>query len=261
MTVLGSTPQGPASMTRSSLCSSRARISCASASEAASPGDGERRREHRLRRARRAARAPPGWPGMRTPIVFRLVTRRGTSRRAAQDEGVASRRHALQQAEARVVHDRVGRDLGEVAAHEREVVALVEAADAAQPLERRGGAEVAAERVARVGRIGDQPAAAARSRRRGASAASADASDGPRRTAPSGEELFDQPRHCLRLVVMQHVACLAHRHVCEVWKAAGALRAAPRSGPAASACRTRRRRPRAPARSPRASRRCTSSIR
>src|SRR5687768_8265624 len=78
----------------------------------------------------------------------------------AQDEGVAAGRNALDQLELRVVHDRVLGHLREVAAHQREVVTLVDGADATQALEPPGVAAVAAKRVAGIGRIGDHPAAA-----------------------------------------------------------------------------------------------------
>src|ERR1051325_7379455 len=179
ITVEGSTPQGPPSTMTSSALSRRARFSSASPG-GASPPPTVSVAESIGASSSASSACAAGWPGMRTPIVLRLVARRGPRRRARrvegelpggrarraprhlaagrQDEGVASGRRALQQAKARVVHGGIGRDLGEVAAHERETVPLVHAANPAQPLERGGGAEVATERVARIGGIGDQAA-------------------------------------------------------------------------------------------------------
>src|SRR3954469_5246028 len=177
MTVDASTPQGPPSTMTSSPASSRARMSCASARGTSSPASVSVAESIGASSSASSACAA-GWPGMRTPIVFGRAPGRGArppprgahaDRLAAaraprylpprrQDEGVASGRHALQQPKARIVHDRIRRDLGEISAHEREAVTLIDAADAPQPLERRGRAEVAAERVARVGGVGDKAA-------------------------------------------------------------------------------------------------------
>src|SRR6185503_1648919 len=77
-----------------------------------------------------------------------------------QDERVAARRHALQELELRVVDHRVARHLGEIAAHQRQVMALVDTANAAQALGPFRAGAVAAQRIARVRRIGDQAAVA-----------------------------------------------------------------------------------------------------
>ena len=100
-------------------------------------------------------------------MVLRLGCnrRRGSERDGTQDECIAARRDALEDTEARVIDDRMVRHLGKVAAHEREMVPFVDAADAAQPLDRLCGGRQAAERVARVGRIGDQAAPAHNFRR------------------------------------------------------------------------------------------------
>src|SRR5689334_17709754 len=80
--------------------------------------------------------------------------------RGVENEGVAAWSDALDQAEARIVDDRVAPDLREVAAHERQVMALVDVAYPAQPLERSRRSGQAAERIARVRRVGDQAVAA-----------------------------------------------------------------------------------------------------
>ena len=80
--------------------------------------------------------------------------------RGAQDERIAAGRCALEEAKARVVDDGVGGDLRQVAAHQRQVVTRIHVPHAAQALDRAGVPEMAAQRVAGVGRIGDQPAAA-----------------------------------------------------------------------------------------------------
>jgi hypothetical protein len=65
-----------------------------------------------------------------------------------ENERVASGRRRLEHPELAVVDARVLRDLGEIAAHEREVVVLVDLPDCADTLHRRLVTDVAAERVA-----------------------------------------------------------------------------------------------------------------
>ena len=152
----------------------------------------------------------------------------------AQDEGVAARRRALHQLELRVVDDGVLGHLREVAAHQRQVVALVDRPDAAQALEpfrvRRDRSP------ARSRNRSDR-----RSRRRGArcpppggSAASADGSGGWRRIGPSArEEFLDQARHRFGLIVVQHVPGVRHADRLHIrGRRHGARRSALRSGAA-----------------------------
>ena len=95
-----------------------------------------------------------------TPGSYTFILRARHFAPRAQDEGVAPGRRALHQLELRVVHDRVLGDLREITAHQRQVMTLVDAPDAAQALEPVRVAAVAAQRVAGVGRIGDDAAAA-----------------------------------------------------------------------------------------------------
>jgi hypothetical protein len=76
-----------------------------------------------------------------------------------EDERVLARRRRLHRPEQRVVDLYERAELGEVAAHEGEVVAGVQAADLPDPVDAVLVAEPGAEREARVGRIGDQPVA------------------------------------------------------------------------------------------------------
>jgi hypothetical protein len=78
----------------------------------------------------------------------------------AQQEREWPRRSATHDVELRVVHPREAADLREVTANERQVVPLVDAAQRANPLGRGRIAHAASERVARVGRIRDDTAAA-----------------------------------------------------------------------------------------------------
>jgi len=88
---------------------------------------GDAQAQERLRRrVRRHAHADGLAPGVLQPA--RHFARR------AQDEGIAARRRQLEHAELRVADDGVGRDLRQVAAHEREVVLVVHAAHAPQAL-------------------------------------------------------------------------------------------------------------------------------
>src|SRR5690606_1179996 len=74
-----------------------------------------------------------------------------------QDERVLPRSRRLDRTEHRVVDVDELAQLGEVLAHEREVVPVVEPADAPDAVETLTVVERGAEREARVGRVGDQP--------------------------------------------------------------------------------------------------------
>src|SRR5215813_6210572 len=84
----------------------------------------------------------------------------GQRARGTQDERVAPGRDTLDQSKARVIDDRERADLRKIATHERQVMPLIDAANAPQFLDRPGRRLHAAERVAGVGRIRDQAAAA-----------------------------------------------------------------------------------------------------
>ena len=79
--------------------------------------------------------------------------------RGRQQEREGPRRRGLEQAKL-PVRPGIAADLGQVAAHQREMMVAVGVAQAADALERGRVADVTAERVAAVGRIGDQPAVA-----------------------------------------------------------------------------------------------------
>ena len=101
-------------------------------------GQRERRRQQRLAergeqrlRDRMVGNPQPDRLAARVEEAPRQLARR------LQDERVAARRERSEQTVAGVVDARVGAELREVAAHQREVVALVDAADAAQALASR----------------------------------------------------------------------------------------------------------------------------
>jgi hypothetical protein len=75
-----------------------------------------------------------------------------------QDERVAARGRRLDGPEHRVGHVRELAELGEVLAHQREVVPVIEVPDRPDPGDAVFAAELAAERVARVRRVGDHAA-------------------------------------------------------------------------------------------------------
>ena len=85
--------------------------------------------------------------------------RRGRLAGRRQQEGERARCRGLQQPELPGLDARVAADLGQIAAHQREVMVAVRGAQAANALQCRGVAHVAAQRIAAVGWIGDQPAA------------------------------------------------------------------------------------------------------
>ena len=80
--------------------------------------------------------------------------------RRRQQERERARRPLPHDAELPVVEARETPDIGQVAAYQRQMMALVEAADRADPLRRIGVVEPASERVGRIGGIGDDPARA-----------------------------------------------------------------------------------------------------
>ena len=100
------------------------------------------------------------WSGTRTPTVLRFgcCSRRGTSRVAGSRKVYAPGRALPDDPELPVVELREMADLGQVAQHERQEVRFVDAANLANAPRRRRVADVAAERVAGIGGIGDDPA-------------------------------------------------------------------------------------------------------
>ena len=80
--------------------------------------------------------------------------------RRGQQERIRPGRRGLEHAELPGFHPRVTRDLGQVAAHQREMMMPVGGADAADAIQRILVADVAAERVTGIRRIDDHPAVA-----------------------------------------------------------------------------------------------------
>ncbi len=106
---------------------------------------------------------------MRMPMVRRrsCCRRRGVSAVAGSRKVYGPGRAGLDQAELPVLKLGEAADIGKVAAHQCEMMMTVGVADAPHALERRLVADVAAERVARIGRIGDDAARAHDRRPRG----------------------------------------------------------------------------------------------
>jgi len=77
--------------------------------------------------------------------------------RRAQQEGERAVAAPPDDPELRVVHAREATNFGKVAAHDGQMMTLVDPAQSPNPLRRRCVAQPATERVARVGRIGDNP--------------------------------------------------------------------------------------------------------
>jgi hypothetical protein len=100
--------------------------------------------------------------GTRTPIVLRFGcwTRRGHLVGGAQQEGEAARRPLADGAELPVVHPREPSDLREILADERQVMPLVHAAKRTDAARRIGVADPASQRIARIGGIRYDAAAA-----------------------------------------------------------------------------------------------------
>ena len=160
-TVVGSRPQSPPSTTASSACPIDSRISQPLVSGSVSPGRIKRGRDHRFaqfgeqclrHRMRRNAHADGEFLRVHHPA--------GDVAKGRQDERVRTRRDRPKQPEGRVVHLDELADLGEVAAHKREVVPGVEVTEPPDAIEAVGVVERTAERVARVGGVGDQTARA-----------------------------------------------------------------------------------------------------
>jgi len=91
-----------------------------------------------------------------------MVRRRGCCRTrglagGAQQEGVGPGQAGPQHAELPGLQVRKAPDLRQIRTHEREMVMAVGLADAPHALERRSVAQMPPERVAGVGRIGDEP--------------------------------------------------------------------------------------------------------
>ena len=114
------------------------------------------------------------------PLVVLQAPRRFL--RGRQQEGVRPRRRRLEHAELPGFHLGVLGDLGEVAAHQREMVMAIGLADAPDAIERVLVADVAAERVAGIRRVHDERRRRARFRRRAGSGAAADCRDEARNT-------------------------------------------------------------------------------
>ena len=122
------------------------------------PAFGERRlvaRQHQRRRQQRLAEF--GQQRQRHAMIGNAQTDRlalGMQHaprqflRAFENEGVTARRGRLEQTILGVVDTRVLRDLGEVAAHQRQVVPIVHLADLANAIDRSLVAKVASKRIA-----------------------------------------------------------------------------------------------------------------
>ncbi len=108
-----------------------------------------------------------GWSGTRKPIVWRLgcSNRRGTSRVPGSRNVNAPGNALPDDAELPVVEPREAARVRQVAAHERQVMRVVDAANVADALGRADVAQLAAERVARVRRIGNDATLAQDDRR------------------------------------------------------------------------------------------------
>ncbi len=161
MTVVGCAEHGPASMTRSSCAPTASRIASASFSGSVAPGrisvddrigspssDEQRLHDRVIRHAHADGAA-----------LRMLQPSRHLARRRKQ-ERVASRRALADDAELPVVEPREASDFGQVAQDERQVMRVADAANQADALRRGCIADMAAQRIARVGRIGDDAAVA-----------------------------------------------------------------------------------------------------
>ena len=109
----------------------------------------EQRLNHRVLRDPDAYRAPPG---MLDPS--RHFTGRG------EQEGVTAGNALLHDPELPVIEQRVTPDLGHIAAHERQMMLVVDRAQHANALCGIGVADLTSERVTRIRRIGDHAARA-----------------------------------------------------------------------------------------------------
>ena len=113
---------------------------------------------------------------------FSCCRRRGVSRVAGSRKVYGPGRRRLEHAELPGLHLGITPDLGQVAAHQREVMMPVGCADAPDAVQRILVADVAAERVAGIRRIDDQRRRRARSPPRAGSGAAADSRDEARST-------------------------------------------------------------------------------
>ena len=75
-----------------------------------------------------------------------------------KDQGIAARGRGLDHPELVVFHHRVERELGKIAANEREMVAFIEPPDAPDSFHRNLIPEPAPERIARIRRVDDDTA-------------------------------------------------------------------------------------------------------
>ena len=165
-TVVGAAAHAPASMMRSSTRPSASRIASASLSGSDRAGKDQRRRQDGLAQFREQ-RLHDGMIRHAHPdrAALRVLQPPRHLARGRQQERESARGALADDPELPVV------DLGEMAdfrkipQHEREVVSFVDAADLPDPPGRRRIADVAAERVARVGGIGDHAARAQDGRR------------------------------------------------------------------------------------------------
>ena len=104
------------------------------------------------------SRRGTSWSGTRIPMLAPLVMLK-TPRRllgGRQQEGIRPRRRRLEHAELPGFHLGVLGDLGQVAAHQREMMMAVGVANAPDAIERVLVADVAAERVTRIRRVNDE---------------------------------------------------------------------------------------------------------
>ena len=161
MTVVGSVPQSPESITASTAWPSWSSICHPCGQGLVLVRQQQRARDERLAEfgEQRPGHRVPGDPhpdGLLSRVLqpARYLPGRG------QDEGVTARRCRLDGPEHPVGDARELAELGEVLAHQREVVPVIEMADRPDPGDAVGVAELAAERVAGVRRVGDHAASA-----------------------------------------------------------------------------------------------------
>src|SRR5687767_12766752 len=74
-----------------------------------------------------------------------------------QNEGVAARSRGLDQSKNRIANLHVLSELGKLLAHQRKMVLVVELADISHPLDPVAVANLAAQRIAGISRVDDQP--------------------------------------------------------------------------------------------------------
>ncbi len=145
-------------MTKSTCCSRRVRISSGSFIGSASPGnisveDSKRLAQLSQERLRHGVLRDAQTDG----LAVQVLQPTGDLARRAEDESKAPRCGRLQQTVSAVIDPSVARDLRQVAADQREVVAGIYLPDGANPFHGLLVADAATERVAGVSRIHDQP--------------------------------------------------------------------------------------------------------